>query len=259
MKRAPSNAEWHQWGRDDPFYGVAAWAGRQRGGSNPWTAPEFYALGQSMWPDFRRRWVAYGVDLGRVVDIGCGAGRLTRAMAADFESVIGVDVSDGMLEVARANISESNVDLRLGDGINLPVETSTADAAFSAHVFQHLDSLALARANFSEIARILKPGATMMVHLPIVMPPTGIPGVLRLLAARNRLDNVRTRLKRWRRAPLMRLMQYPWPWLVRELPTLGLVDVELAVFLTPSSGIYHACILARRSAATTWPRSMLLA
>jgi SAM-dependent methyltransferase len=253
MKRidAPSNAEWRKWGSEDPFFGVAAWPGRQRAGSNPWTAPEFYALGQSMWSDLRRRWVAYGVDFRQVVDIGCGAGRLTKAMAADFDRVIGVDVSNGMLEVARANISESNVDLRLGDGINLPVETSTADAAFSAHVFQHLDSLALARANFSEIARVLKPGATMMVHLPVVMPPTGISGVLGLLAAKNRVDDVRATLRRWRRAPLMRWVQYPWPWLVRELPTLGLLDVELAVFATASSGIYHACVLARRSAWTT--------
>lgn len=252
MKRigAPSNIEWQRWGRDDPFYGVAAWPGRQRGGSNPWTAQGFYALGQSLWADFRKRWVAYGLDFGHVVDIGCGAGRLTKAMAADFERVIGVDVSDGMLDVARAQIVEPNVELKLGDGINLPIETSTVDAAFSAHVFQHLDSLALAHANFSEITRVLKPGGTMMVHLPVVMPPTGVPGALRLLAARKRMDDVRARLRRRRGAPLMRWLQYPWPWLVRELPALGLADVELAVFVNAGNGIEHACVLARRSSAT---------
>jgi ubiquinone/menaquinone biosynthesis C-methylase UbiE len=176
---------------------------------------------------------------------------MTKAMAADFGEVIGVDVSDGMLQVARAHIAESNVELRLGDGLNLPVETSTAEAAFSAHVFQHLDSLTLAHANFSEIARVLRPGATMMVHLPVVMPPAGIPGVLSLVAARNRVDDVRATLRRWRRAPLMRWLQYPWPWLVRELPALGLVDVELAVFVSAGSGIHHACVLARRSATAS--------
>lgn len=253
MKRigAPSNAEWRKWGTDDPFYGVAAWAGRQRGGSNPWTPQDFYALGQSMWADFRTRWVAYGVDLGSVVDIGCGAGRLTKSMAADFGEIIGVDVSDGMLEVARANISESNVEFRLGDGITLPVESSTADAAFSTHVFQHFDSLSLAHTNFSEIARILRPGATMMVHLPVVMPPAGIPGLLGLLAARKRVDDLRATVKRWRGSPLMRWLQYPWPWLLRELPAMGLVDLELVVFRSASNGIDHACVLARRSASMT--------
>lgn len=252
MKRidhAPSNVEWQTWGRDDPFYGVATWAGRDKGGPNPWTAQDFYALGQSYWADFRRRWVDYGVDFGRVVDIGCGAGRLTKPMAVDFGEVIGVDVSEGMLEVARANISALNLELRLGDGVTLPVETATVDAAFSTHVFQHLDSVALARANFAEIARILKPSGSMMIHLPVVIPPAGIPGVLRALAAKHRLAGLKARLKRRRGVPLMRGLQYAWPWLLRELPAMGLVDLELVVFATRASGLYHTCVLARRSTA----------
>jgi SAM-dependent methyltransferase len=250
MKRteqAASNAEWRRWGSDDPFYGVAAWEGRDRGGPNPWTAVDFYALGESDWQDFRSRWVSYGVDFGRVVDVGCGAGRLTNAMLADFREVIGVDVSDGMLDVARSHITESNVEFRLGDGISLPVETSTMDGAFSAHVFQHFDSLGLARANFSEIARILKPGGTMMVHLPVVVPPQGLPGVLPALAAKQKLGDVRARLRRRRGTPFMRGLQYPWQWLLRELPPLGLLDIELRVFPTRSNGGYHPFILARRS------------
>jgi SAM-dependent methyltransferase len=248
IERAPSNIEWRKWGRDDPFYGVASWPGRQRGGANPWTDEDFYALGQSDWADFRRRWVNYGVDFGSVVDVGCGAGRLTKYMAANFERVVGVDVSNDMLEVARSHISEPNVELRLGDGVALPVDTATVDGAFSCHVFQHFDSLALARANFSEMARILKPGGTMMVHLPVVMPPAGIPGIRLALAARKKLGNLRAMVKRRRGAPLMRGLQYPWQWLVQELPAFGLVDVELVVFPTRSNGGYHACVLARRAA-----------
>lgn len=248
IEHAPSNIEWRKWGRDDPFYGVASWAGRQRGGANPWTAEDFYALGRSDWADFRRRWVNYGVDFGRVVEIGCGAGRLTKHMAADFAHVLGVDVSDGMLEVARSHIPEPNVELRLGDGATLPVETATVDGVFSTHVFQHLESLALARANFSEAARVLKPGGTMMVHLPVIMPPLGATGVLLLVAAKRKLGDLRATVKRRRGTPLMRGLQYPWQWLVRELPTLGLINVELVVFATESNGGYQPCVLARRGA-----------
>lgn len=244
-ERAASNTEWRRWGRDDPFYGVAAWDGRERGGANPWTAEEFYALGRSDWTDFRTRWVKYGVDFGHVVEIGCGAGRLTRWMAADFAFVLGVDVSDGMIDVARSHIPETNVELRLGDGMTLPVETATADGVFSTHVFQHFESFALARANFSEAARILKPGGTMMVHLPVVMPPS-LPGIDLAVAVKRKLGDMRAAVKRRRGAPLMRGLQYPWQWLIRELPTLGLVDVELAVFATLSNAGYHACVLARR-------------
>ena len=46
-----SNTEWELWGKSDPLYGVASWAGRERGGENPWTDEDFYALGED-WLDF---------------------------------------------------------------------------------------------------------------------------------------------------------------------------------------------------------------
>jgi ubiquinone/menaquinone biosynthesis C-methylase UbiE len=167
-------------------------------------------------------------------------------MAADFAHVVGVDVSDGMLAVARSHLPEANVELRLGDGVTLPVETATADGVFSAHVFQHFDSLDLARKNFSEVARVLKPGGTMMVHLPVVLPPSGLPGILPALAAKQKLSDLRAMLQRRRGARLMRGLQYPWAWLRRELPALRLADVELVMFTTRSNGGDHACVLARR-------------
>jgi SAM-dependent methyltransferase len=245
--KAQSNVEWRRWGEDDPFYGVATWTGRQRGGDNPWTAADFYDLGNSDWPDFREHWVRYGVAFGRVVDIGCGAGRLTKFMAEDFASVVGVDVSEGMLKVARSNIDDPRVEFLLGNGVTLPVETASADGAFSAHVFQHLDSLELARANFSEVARILKPGGTMMVHLPVTLPPSGLPGLRLALRARRKLSDVRAMVRRRRGAPLMRGLEYPWAWLSRELRLLGLVDVELLIFAVRRNEADHACVLARRA------------
>jgi ubiquinone/menaquinone biosynthesis C-methylase UbiE len=246
IEKAPSNIEWRKWGEVDPFYGVASWSGRERGGANPWTAEEFFALGLSDWADFRDRWVRYGVKFGRVVDLGCGAGRLTRFMAGDFARVVGVDVSKGMLEMARSHVPDANVDLRQGDGVTLPVESATADGVFSAHVFQHFDSLALALTNFTEVARVLKPGGTMMVHLPVVIPPVGLPGILPVLAAKRKIGQLLATAQRRRGAPLMRGLQYPWGWLRRELRTLGLVDVELVVFAAKSNGGDHACVLARR-------------
>jgi SAM-dependent methyltransferase len=246
IHKAPSNVEWRQWGAVDPFYGVASWSGRDRSGLNPWTVDDFYALGQSDWADFRERWARYGVKYGRVVDVGCGAGRLTKHMATDFSDVVGVDVSDGMIDVARAHVTDANVQFRLGDGIRLPIETATVDGAFSAHVFQHLESLDLARANFAEVARVLRPGGTMMIHLPVVLPPTGLPGVLPAMAAKRKLSDLRAVVQRWRGAPLMRGLQFPWAWLRGQLPTLGLVDVELVIFATRSNGADHACVLARR-------------
>ncbi len=242
--RADSNVEWKRWGDRDPFYGVASWPGRQRDGATPWTAEEFYALGQSDWEDFRRRWVTYGLTPGRCVEVGCGAGRMTLAMADDFAEVVGVDVSEGMLDVARQHIQRANVDFRLGDGLTLPVDS--ADAVFSTHVFQHLDSLALARANFAEVGRILVPGGTIMIHLPVYWPPRGVPGVGTAVALRQRFADGRAAIQRRRGRPLMRGLQYEWQWLLRELSALGFVDVELTAFPVRSNGDHHACLLARK-------------
>jgi SAM-dependent methyltransferase len=248
---AASNVDWERWGDDDPFYGVAAWPGHERGGATPWTAEAFYALGRSDWEDFRRRWVGYGLSLGRCVEIGCGAGRMTLPMADDFAEVIGVDVSDGMLGVAREHVRRSNVDLRLGDGITLPVDC--ADAVFSTHVFQHLESLTLAQANFAEAARVLVPGGTMMIHLPVYLPPTGLPGFGALLGLRKRVGDVRATIQRRRGRAVMRGLQYPWPWLLRELTALSFVDIELIAFPVRSNGAHHTCVLARKAQAVVRP------
>ncbi len=172
---------------------------------------------------------------------------MTRAMAADFGEVIGVDVSDGMLRVAREHIDRANVEMRLGDGITLPVDTT--DAVFSTHVFQHFESLDVASANFAEIARILVPGGTMMIHMPVYWPPQGLPGIGLAMRIRKAVGNGRARLQRGRGQLLMRRLQYPWPWVRQELERLGFVDIELAAFTTRSNGDYQMCVLARRSSS----------
>ena len=68
----------------------------------------------------------------RVLEIGCGGGRLTRALAATFGEVHGVDVSDEMISMARANLADlPNVHLHLNNGADLAGMTDDSfDFAF---------------------------------------------------------------------------------------------------------------------------------
>jgi SAM-dependent methyltransferase len=243
---APSNVEWKRWGDEDPFWGVVSWAGKERDGSNPWTPEDFYAVGKSDWAAYRSRLSNYGAHFGRAVEIGPGAGRFTKHMALDFDEVIGVDVSPGMIKTARTHLTERNIDLRLGDGLTLPVETGTADVAFSTDVFQHFETHEVARSNFREIARVLRPDGCMLIHLPTFEhPPNGIPGTEFVLAARQKLLGVRANIRRKRKLPVMRMLQYSWSWLLTELPPLGFSEIEITIFQTRSGG-RHNYVMARR-------------
>src|SRR6516164_1215503 len=53
----------------------------------------------------------------RMLEIGCGVGRMTRMLARIFAHVTGVDVSEEMVRQARENTSDlTNVELKVGDG-----------------------------------------------------------------------------------------------------------------------------------------------
>jgi SAM-dependent methyltransferase len=75
-----------------------------------------------------------------VVEVGCGAGRMTRAIAARAATVRALNVSGEMLDVARRlNPQLENVTWLHGDGTTLAaVESASADACISHVVFQHI-------------------------------------------------------------------------------------------------------------------------
>jgi SAM-dependent methyltransferase len=95
-----------------------------------------------------------------VVDIGCGVGRLTRALAGRAGHVYGLDVSREMLDLAKRHNPElENVDWLHGDGAGLGVlDDSSVDGCFSHVVFQHIPDPEVTLNYVREMGRILKPG-----------------------------------------------------------------------------------------------------
>ncbi len=112
--------------------------------------------------------LAFGeVGPGEVVlDLGCGAGLdlLIAARKVGSEGrVIGVDMTDAMLERARANAAAAglaNIDLRKGLIEELPVESGSVDWVVSNCVINLSPDKPKV---FAEIARALKPGGRMLV------------------------------------------------------------------------------------------------
>jgi SAM-dependent methyltransferase len=96
----------------------------------------------------------------RVLEIGCGAGRMTRAIAAAFAAVDGVDISSEMISLARRNLQGiTNATVHKTSGADLaPLCGLAYDFAFSFIVFQHIPSRHVVRDYVREVHRCLKPG-----------------------------------------------------------------------------------------------------
>lgn len=100
----------------------------------------------------------------RVVDVGSGAGFDTFVAArqvGESGRVVGVDMTDEMLDKARGNAAAlglDNVELRAGLAEELPIEDGWADVVISNGVINLCPDK---RAVFDEIARVLRPGGVL--------------------------------------------------------------------------------------------------
>ena len=93
-----------------------------------------------------------------ILDIGCGSGWAARLMAARSGGghVVGIDVSDEMIRVAREQSSNvANVAFRVASAENLPFPDNTFTHAFSMESLYYYADIAKA---LREIARVLQPG-----------------------------------------------------------------------------------------------------
>ena len=100
----------------------------------------------------------------RVLEIGCGVGRLGRQIAPRCRQWTGCDVSAGMLRFARRRLADlPNVTFVEISGFDLaPVQTASQDAVYCTVVFMHLAEWD--RYNYVEEAyRVLKPGGRLYI------------------------------------------------------------------------------------------------
>ena len=251
-KKPASNVEWKKWGDLDPLWAVAAWRNKRKGGEDPWNDREFYQLGESDWADFSVHWERYGINRTSVLEIGCGAGRITLQLAKYFLRVHALDVSEGMLAYAREHVKAENVDFHLSDGVEIPLPGNAVTAVFSSHVFQHFDSTDIATEYFREIYRVLQHGGSLMIHLPIYAWPYGTGIAIPLLyRIRKTADDIWARINRsliakFKLRPTMRMTSFPVDYLYESLAETGFVDVEISIFLTKINAGLHPFVFARK-------------
>jgi 2-polyprenyl-6-hydroxyphenyl methylase / 3-demethylubiquinone-9 3-methyltransferase len=102
---------------------------------------------------------------GRILDIGCGAGFLANALAAEGHRVSGVDMSRGSLKVARVRGAGGAVPAaaayQVADAYRLPFRDAAFDAVVALDFLEHVTDPGRV---IAEAARVLRPGGLFFFH-----------------------------------------------------------------------------------------------
>jgi ubiquinone/menaquinone biosynthesis C-methylase UbiE len=98
--------------------------------------------------------------VGRVADVGCGPGRVAAFMAERGLDVVGVDVSQAMLAVART--AHPHIEFEEGQLDALPLETGALAGAVCWYSIIYTPPDRLAEA-FGELSRVLIPGGYVLL------------------------------------------------------------------------------------------------
>jgi len=152
-------AEWDARARENARYYVNT-------ANKNWTDDEFFQSGErtvaeEILTDMTN--ICQGKDpkAMRVLEIGCGAARVTRALAGLFGEVHAVDISPEMVAQATAALANfPHAHVYQNNGTDLAVVPAAEfDFAFSTIVFQHIPSREVIENYVREVSRLLRPGA----------------------------------------------------------------------------------------------------
>lgn len=95
-----------------------------------------------------------GVKGKSVIDLGCGPGRHARIIKSlGAARVIGVDINEKMVELAKHATSDNDIHFVVADGQSLPLENRSADIVVSMYVVMYFPD---SQKVFTEISRVLK-------------------------------------------------------------------------------------------------------
>ncbi len=100
-----------------------------------------------------------------IIDVGCGAGKMVRALTAKKANVVGMDTFQ-ILTKAKKDASEGNENYTAGLGQNLPFKTQSANVIFYFASFHHIPGSLMNQA-LSETHRVLDNGGISLFIEPV--------------------------------------------------------------------------------------------
>lgn len=147
--------DWDERARKDAFYYIASWR-------KDWNEDSFLQSGENDYQGLVADILVRHAPPSDAVmlELGCGAGRMTRSFAQRFKRAIAFDISTEMLDRAKTlHAGVNNIVWTQGNGVDLSgIPSASVDFVFSYLVLQHLPSEGLMGSYIGEILRVLVEG-----------------------------------------------------------------------------------------------------
>lgn len=163
--------DWEALGEIDPLYAILSAPDAKHGA---WDVAAFLATGETDAGRIMAACGTLGLPAGREasLELGCGVGRITRALSPSFRRCVGVDISAAMIQRAREmNADRPNCEWVVNDAPDLAAfDDGEFDLVVSFIVLQHVPDRAVISSYLREMARILAPGGALVVQMPASMP-----------------------------------------------------------------------------------------
>ncbi len=160
--------DWESLGKTDPLWAVLSDNSKR---FNNWDLEEFLKTGDRevgfIWNNINNFNIK--INTNKMLDFGCGVGRLTRKWQKYFNFYIGCDISSSMIKKAKEINKENANFIVTGENLN-NFSNNDFDFIYSAIVLQHLPNKKIIKSYLLEFNRILKPNGLLVFQLPSKIP-----------------------------------------------------------------------------------------
>jgi len=247
-----TDRDWEKWGSRNPYYGVLSADKYQADNMSEQDMNDFFESGErhvNMIFDTIGRVFGPSRPFDRVLDFGCGVGRLVLPLASRSNHVTGMDVSPSMLDEARCNCEQRNVsncELVLSDD-HLSQAKGSFDLVHSSLVLQHIPARRGHQIIREMLGRVAPGGFAAIQCLYRCNAPAALRAMVKLRYVVPPINYVRNL---YRKRPLfeppMQLHLYDLSEIFHLLNTLGFRDVHTLLGSQDDGTYDSAFIFARR-------------
>ena len=163
-------SNWNTMAELDPLWAILSDPQKKFG---KWDRQEFLTSGDREAERVMEMCKTYGIELafGKILDFGCGVGRMTRAFSKFFNGCVGLDVSEKMVDLARKfNADRQHIEFVASTTPTLPFASESFDFVFSVLVLQHLPQKSMILGYIAEFIRVAKSDGVIVFQLTDELP-----------------------------------------------------------------------------------------